>query len=107
MYEPEPTPTTPTTRFCERGCDWQIVSDSARLADLEAATHSIEAHASLPQRHRLRHLVDSYRQVIGPLPAHLLLLAVRQVLEAPTEANLAPAATAWSAAQIRAEVRAA
>ncbi|MBB5495773.1 hypothetical protein [Nocardiopsis metallicus] len=84
MYENDPTPASlPLTRECEWGCDWQIVSDSARVADLEAATHTVEAHASLPQRHRLRRLVDSYRQVIGPLPAHVLLLAVQQVLETP------------------------
>ncbi|MGW5880262.1 hypothetical protein ACWFMI_27320 [Nocardiopsis terrae] len=86
MYENDPTPaSTPVIRGCERGCDWQIVSDSARVADLEMATHTIETHASLPERHHLRRLVDSYRQLIGPLPAHLLILAVRQVLETPAD----------------------
>ncbi|WP_117199112.1 hypothetical protein [Nocardiopsis sp. TNDT3] len=73
---------TIATRDCA-SCSWQIVAGSALLADLEAATHQVQAHTTVPQRLRIRALVESYRAVLGPLPSRLLILAVREVLEEP------------------------
>lgn len=68
------------TRDCA-SCSWKIVAGSALLADLEAATHRVQAHTTTSQRLRIRALVESYRAVLGPLPSHLLILAVREVLQ--------------------------
>jgi hypothetical protein len=70
------------TRGCT-SCTWQIVAGSALVAELEAATHQVEAHTTMGQRLRIRSLVESYRAVLGPLPSRLLILAVREVLEEP------------------------
>jgi len=64
-------------------CPWQIVSDSAVLAEMEQATHRITNHATLPERRQIQHLITDYRQILGPLPAHLLVLMVQQVMDAP------------------------
>lgn len=81
----------PTVRSCPV-CPWQIVSDSAVLAEMEQATHRITAHATLPERHQIQNLVDSYQQIICPLPPHLLILAVAQVLDTPTPVEVVSAA---------------
>ena len=81
----------PTVRSCPV-CPWQIASDSAVLAEMEQATHRITAHATLPERHQIQNLVDSYQQIIGPLPPHLLILAVAQVLDTPTPVEVVSAA---------------
>ncbi|HJE59703.1 MAG TPA: hypothetical protein K8V84_14530 [Nocardiopsis listeri] len=83
--------TTPVVLDC-RSCTWQIVSDSAVLAGLEQATHRITAHATLPERRQVQHLISAYRQVIGDLPGTLLILAVQQVLDTPTVVEATPAA---------------
>lgn len=72
--------TTPVTLDC-RSCTWQVVSDSAVLAGLEQATHRITAHATLPERLQVQHLITAYRQILGDLPGTLLILAVQQVLD--------------------------
>lgn len=83
----------PVMRDCPSiGCPWQIASDSAVLAEMEQATHRITAHATLPERHQIQNLVDSYQQIIGPLPPHLLILAVAQVLDTPTPVEVVSAA---------------
>ena len=94
MRNTEPTArpnTTPVVLDC-RSCTWQIVSDSAVLAGLEQATHRITTHATLPERRQVQHLISAYRQVIGDLPGTLLILAVQQVLDAPTPVEATPAA---------------
>ena len=90
MYQIEPThrpasdpvmlgcPTTGTT-----GCTWAILSGSAVLAEIEQATHRMAAHATLPERRQVQHLVTAYRQILGDLPTHLLVMAVAQVLDTP------------------------
>lgn len=83
--------TIPVMRDCP-SCPWQIASDSAVLAEMEQATHRITAHATLPERHQIQNLVDSYQQIIGPLPPHLLILAVAQVLDTPTPVEVVSAA---------------
>ena len=85
MYKNEPTRPpldTVATRDCA-SCSWEIVAGSALLADLEAAAHRVQAHTTTSQRLRIRALVESYRAVLGPLPSHLLILAVREVLQEP------------------------
>ena len=72
----------PTVRSCPV-CPWQIVSDSAVLAEMEQATHRITNHATLPERRQIQHLITDYRQILGNLPAHLLVLMVQQVMDAP------------------------
>ena len=72
----------PTVRSCPV-CPWQIVSDSAVLAEMEQATHRMAAHATLPERVQVQHLVAAYRQILGDLPTHLLVMAVAQVLDTP------------------------
>lgn len=81
----------PTVRSCPV-CPWQIVSDSHTLADLEQATHRIDAHATLPERRQIQHLVTDYRQILGDLPTRLLVLAVAQVLDTPAPAEVVSAA---------------
>lgn len=83
--------TIPVMRDCP-ACPWQVVSDSAVLAEMEQATHRITDHATLPERIQIQNLVDSYRQIIGPLPGNLLILAVAQVLDTPTRAEVVSAA---------------
>ena len=78
---------TPVVLDCPTGCDWQVVSDSAVLAGLEQATHRITAHATLPERRQVQHLITAYRQVLGDLPGTLLILAVQQVLDTPTQVD--------------------
>ena len=74
----------PTVRDCPSlGCPWQIVSDSAVLAAMEQATHRMSEHATLPERVQVQHLVAAYRQILGDLPTHLLVMAVAQVLDTP------------------------
>lgn len=73
--------TIPVVRDCPV-CPWQIVSDSAVLAEMEQATHRI-THATLPERRQIQHLITDYRQILGNLPAHLLVLMVQQVMDAP------------------------
>ena len=80
-------PAAPVVLDC-RSCTWQIVSDSAVLAGLEQATHRITAHATLPERRQVQHLITAYRQVLGDLPGTLLVLAVQQVLDTtPTQVD--------------------
>lgn len=79
--------TTPVVLDCPTGCDWQIVSDSATVAGLEQAAHRITDHATLPERVQVQRLVESYRQILGPLPGTLLILAVTQVLDTPAQAD--------------------
>lgn len=74
-------PTTPVMLGCPTGCTWQVLSDSATVAGLEQATHRITAHATLPERRQVQHLVTAYRQILGDLPGTLLILAVQQVLD--------------------------
>ena len=73
-------------------CPWQIVSDSHTLADLEQATHRVDAHATLLERRQIQHLVASYRQILGDLPTHLLVLMVQQVMDAPAPVEVVSAA---------------
>jgi len=74
----------PTVRDCPSiGCPWQIVTDSAVLAEMEQATHRMSEHATLPERVQVHHLVAAYRQILGTLPARLLVLMVQQVMDAP------------------------
>ena len=73
-------------------CPWQIVSDSHTLADLEQATHRVDAHATLPERRQIQHLITDYRQILGDLPTRLLVLAVAQVLDTPAPAEVVSAA---------------
>ncbi len=80
--------TTPVVLDCPTGCDWQIVSDSATVAGLEQAAHRITTHATLPERLQVQRLVESYRQILGPLPGTLLILAVTQVLDTPAVATV-------------------
>ena len=80
----------PTVRSCPV-CPWQIVSDSAVLAEMEQATHRITNHATLPERRRVQRLVASYRQILGNLPAHLLVLMVQQVMDTPATPATTPA----------------
>ena len=83
----------PTVRDCPSiGCPWQIVSDSAVLAEMEQATHRMSEHATLPERRQIQHLITDYRQIIGPLPTRLLVMAVAQVLETPAPAEVVSAA---------------
>jgi len=83
----------PVMRDCPSiGCPWQIVTDSAVLAEMEQATHRMAEHATLPERVQVQHLVAAYRQILGDLPAHLLILAVAQVLETPTPVEVVSAA---------------
>ena len=80
-------PTAPVVLDC-RACTWQIVSDSATVAGLEQAAHRITTHATLPERLQVQRLVESYRQILGPLPGTLLILAVTQVLDTPAVATV-------------------
>lgn len=82
-------PTAPVVLDCPTGCDWQIVSDSTTVAGLEQAAHRITTHATLPERLQVQRLVESYRQILGPLPGTLLILAVTQVLDTPAQADTA------------------
>ena len=92
MYENDRT-ARPVMRSCPSiGCPWQVVSDSARLADLEQATHRVDAHATLPERRQIQHLVADYRQILGDLPTRLLVLMVQQVLDTPAPAEVVSAA---------------
>ncbi|MGW9351738.1 hypothetical protein [Nocardiopsis flavescens] len=90
MRKNEPTRlvATPAVRGCQR-CDWEIWSDSVVVAELEQAAHRVEAHASLPERLRIQHLVASYRELLGALPTRLLVLAVHHVLDGPARSPLA------------------
>ena len=73
-----------TVRACPSiGCEWQIVSDSAVLAEMEQATHRMDVHAILPERRQIQNLVASYRQILGGLPTRLLVMAVTQVMDTP------------------------
>ena len=81
----------PTVRSCPV-CPWQIVTDSAVLAEMEQATHRMDEHATLPERVQVQHLVAAYRQILGTLPTHLLVMAVAQVLETPAPAEVVSAA---------------
>ena len=83
--------TIPVMRDCP-ACPWQIVSDSAVLAEMEQATHRITNHATLPERRQIQHLITDYRQIIGPLPTRLLVMAVAQVLDTPAPAEVVSAA---------------
>jgi hypothetical protein len=78
----------PVVRSC-RACDWQVWSDSAVVAELEQATHRVTDHATLPERVRIRELVSAYRELLGDLPEHLLVLAVHHVLDGPARSPLA------------------
>ena len=80
-------PASPVVLGCPTGCTWQIVSDSATVAGLEQATHRITAHATLPERLQVQHLITAYRPVLGALPGTLLILAVHHVLDAPTQVD--------------------
>ena len=87
MHENDRTRLTsvPAVRSCpSTGCPWQIVTDSHTLAEMEQATHRMDEHATLPERVQVQHLVAAYRQILGPLPTHLLVMAVAQVLDTPT-----------------------
>ena len=91
MHEIDRTRLTsvPTVRSCPV-CPWQIVTDSHTLADLEQATHRI-THATLPERRQIQHLITDYRQILGNLPAHLLVLMVQQVMDTPATPATTPA----------------
>ena len=81
----------PTVRSCPV-CPWRVVSDSAVLAEMEQATHRVDAHATLPERRQIQHLITDYRQILGDLPTRLLVLAVAQVLDTPAPAEVVSAA---------------
>ena len=81
----------PAVRSCPV-CPWQLVTDSHTLADLEQATHRVDAHATLLERRQIQHLVASYRQILGDLPTHLLVLMVQQVMDAPAPVEVVSAA---------------
>ncbi|MFD3685419.1 hypothetical protein ACFWTE_11440 [Nocardiopsis sp. NPDC058631] len=84
MYENERTRQRQiATRDCPT-CTWQIVTDSADLAQVEAATHRVAAHTTPLERARIGALVEGYQRWLGELPARLLLLAVWEVLDTPT-----------------------
>lgn len=70
-------------------CDWQVVSCSAVIAGLSQAEHRITDHTTLLERVRAQRLVTSYQEVLGDLPGALLVLAVTQALDAPTQADTA------------------
>lgn len=93
MRKNERTPrpvAAPVRRAC-RSCDWQVMSESALVAELEQATHRVTEHATLPERLRIQRLVTEYRELLGPLSERLLVLAVRQVLDQPAPAVAGPA----------------
>ncbi|MBB6122204.1 hypothetical protein [Nocardiopsis algeriensis] len=83
-----PSPFTGVQRRECTLCQWEVVSGSALVAELEAATHRVEAHSTTGQRQHLAALLQAYREVLGPLPRNLLVLAVQQVL-GPAPAPLA------------------
>ncbi|MEU0493755.1 hypothetical protein ABZ249_31395 [Nocardiopsis sp. NPDC006139] len=91
MYENQPTlrpVAAPVVRGCQ-GCDWEIWSDSAVVAELEQAAHRVTEHATLPERVRIQRLVVEYRELLGPLSERLLILAVAHVLDRPAPLALA------------------
>ena len=103
---------TPATRSCDRDpdCDYEIVSDSALIADLSLATHTVTEHASLSEYVALRQLVRAYEEMIGPLNGPLLRLAAQEALQTPTPIlSLVPVDEdgSWYAAATSQEVRAA
>ncbi|CAL9623137.1 hypothetical protein SUDANB121_05895 (plasmid) [Nocardiopsis dassonvillei] len=87
----------PVMRGCQ-GCDWEIWSDSAVVAELEQAAHRVEAHATLPERLQIQHLVASYRELLGDLPGRLLVMAVHHVLDGSAPLALAGPACGEGAA---------
>ncbi|MEE2041558.1 hypothetical protein Q8791_30485 [Nocardiopsis sp. CT-R113] len=76
------------TRDCPT-CDWEIVTDSADLAEVEAVTHRVEEHTTEEERARIGVLVEGYQRWLDELPARVLLLAVWEVLDTPTTPALA------------------
>ncbi|MES0838345.1 hypothetical protein [Nocardiopsis tropica] len=72
-----------TTRDCP-ACPWEIVTDAADLAEVEAATHRVQAHTTPLERERIGALVQGYQHWLGELPARVLLLAVAEVLDLST-----------------------
>ena len=50
------------------------------------------SHATLPECRQIQHLITDYRQIIGPLPTRLLVLAVAQVLDTPAPVEVVSAA---------------
>ncbi|MGW8527020.1 hypothetical protein [Nocardiopsis sp. NPDC055824] len=71
-----------TTRDCPT-CPWELVTDFADLAEVEAATHRVQAHTNADERSQIALLVEGYQHWLGELPARVLLLAVWEVLGTP------------------------
>lgn len=78
----------PVVRGCQ-GCDWEIWSESAVVAELEQAAHRVSEHATLPERVQIQHLVAAYRELLGDLPTRLLVMAVHHVLDGSAPLALA------------------
>ena len=98
----------PVERLCAPW-NWSVVSDFPLVAELEAATHQVEDHATEEQKARIGALIKAYRQILGPLPDRLLPLAVQEVMGMPAKValSLVPvAADAGHAADVVEEVAA-